>query len=252
MKPYHDKNPEHKKRELTFRILRYNRHIPGDKARIQEYHLEETAGMTIFIALNWIREHQDPTLQFDFVCRAGICGSCGMVINGKPSLACRTLTSSYEDPVITLLPMPIFELIADLSVNTGKDMRRMAERIQSWIHNDEQDELDLSALEERMEPEVADQVYELERCIECGICLAACGTRRMRKEFLGAAGLMRVARYMVDPRDKRTDEQYYDLIGDERGVFGCMTLMGCEDFCPKELPHQEQIAFIRRKMASVD
>ena len=78
------------------------------------------------------------------------------------------------------------------------------------------------------------------------------GTRRMRKEFLGAAGMMRVARYMVDPRDKRSDEQYYDLIGDERGVFGCMTLMGCEDFCPKELPHQEQIAFIRRKMAAVD
>ncbi|MDT8446210.1 MAG: fumarate reductase iron-sulfur subunit [bacterium] len=252
MKPYHDKNPEHKPRELTFKILRFNPKLEGDKPRMQEYRLQETAGMTIFIALNWIREHQDPTLQFDFVCRAGICGTCGMIINGKPQLACRTLTSAYEGDTITLLPMPIFELIADLSVNTGKDMRRMAERIQSWIHDLEQDSHDISILEERMEPEVADQIYELERCIECGICLAACGTRRMRKDFLGAAGMMRVARYMVDPRDKRSDSEYYDLIGDERGVFGCMTLMGCEDFCPKDLPHQEQIAFIRRKMAATD
>jgi fumarate reductase iron-sulfur subunit len=48
--------------------------------------------MTLFIALTELRETQDPSLQFDFVCRAGICGSCGMLINGRPGLACRTLT----------------------------------------------------------------------------------------------------------------------------------------------------------------
>ena len=50
--------------------------------------------MTLFIALNEIREKHDPSLQFDFVCRAGICGSCAMVINGRPGLACRTLTKN--------------------------------------------------------------------------------------------------------------------------------------------------------------
>ena len=59
---------------------------------MQTYELEEADGMTLFIALNEIREKQDPSLQFDFVCRAGICGSCGMMINGRPGLACRTLT----------------------------------------------------------------------------------------------------------------------------------------------------------------
>ena len=73
--------------------------------------------MTLFVALNVIREALDHTLQFEFVCRAGICGSCGMVINGTPDLACKTLTSHFDDGEITLMPLPVFELIGDLSVN---------------------------------------------------------------------------------------------------------------------------------------
>jgi fumarate reductase iron-sulfur subunit len=55
---------------------------------MQSYALQEADGMTLFIALNEIREKQDASLQFDFVCRAGICGSCAIVINGRPTLAC--------------------------------------------------------------------------------------------------------------------------------------------------------------------
>ena len=51
-----------------------------------------------------------------------------------------------------------------------------------------------------------------------------------------------------DPRDKRTDDDYYEVIGDDDGVFGCMSLLGCHDVCPKQLPLQTQIAFLRRKM----
>ena len=94
--------------------------------------------MTLFIALNEIREQQDPSLQFDFVCRAGICGSCGMVINGRPGLACRTLTQDLPAD-ITLAPLPAFELIGDLSVNTGKWMRGMSERLETWVQRQEQD-----------------------------------------------------------------------------------------------------------------
>jgi fumarate reductase iron-sulfur subunit len=89
--------------------------------------------MTLFIALNEIREKQDPSLQFDFVCRAGICGSCGMMIDGRPALACRTVTSNLGIET-TLAPLPVFELIGDLSVNTGKWMRAMSERLETWIH----------------------------------------------------------------------------------------------------------------------
>jgi fumarate reductase iron-sulfur subunit len=229
-------------------VLRYNPADPASVPHLQTYELEQTAGMTLFIALTEIREKQDPSLQFDFVCRAGICGSCAMVINGRPGLACRTLTQDVG-PDVTLAPLPFFEVIGDLSVNTGKWMRQLSERLEAWCHLKQQ-EIDLTRLEERMEPELAEQIFELDRCIECGCCVAGCGTARMRKDFAGAVGINKIARFRLDPRDARTDADYYDVIGNDDGVFGCMSLLGCHDVCPKNLPLQTQLAFIRRKMVA--
>ena len=233
-------------RRLTLHVLRYNPAEPTIKPYLQAFEIEEVEGMTLFIALNEIRAMQDPSLQFDFVCRAGICGSCAMLVDGRPVLACRTLTRDY-DSHITLTPLPFFELIGDLSVNTGKWMRGTAERLQTWIAQSEA--VDLDALEARMEPALAEAIYELDRCIECGCCIAGCGTAQMNENFVGAVGLNKIARFRLDPRDKRSDADFYELIGDDDGVFGCMSLLGCHDVCPKELPLQTQIAFLRRKMA---
>ena len=240
-----------KGRVLRFNIFRYDPQKEGDKPRMVTYEVQEAQGMTIFIALNEIRQTQDSSLQFDFVCRAGICGSCGMVINGRPDLACRTLTSKFPDGEITLLPLPAFELIGDLSVNTGAFTRAVSERVQTWIVDQEQQSPDLTKIEERMDPDLADEIYELDRCIECGCCISACGTKRMRDGFLGAMGFMHVARFHLDPRDKRDDADWYEVLGDDDGIFGCMSLMGCQDHCPKDLPHQTQIAFLRRRMVKV-
>ena len=92
---------------------------------------------------------------------------------------------------------------------------------------------------------------ELDRCIECGCCIAGCGTVRMRDDFVGAMGLNKIARFRLDPRDQRSDEDFYELIGDDDGVFVCMSLLGCHDVCPKNLPLSTQIAFLRRKMAAI-
>jgi fumarate reductase iron-sulfur subunit len=64
-------------------------------------------------------------------------------------------------------------------------------------------------------------------------------------------GLNKFARFRLDPRDRRQDEGYFELIGDDDGVFGCVSLLGCHDICPKELPLATQIAFLRRKMVAV-
>lgn len=234
-------------RQLTVSVLRHNPSDGESQPHFQHYQAQESESLTLYILLNHIREHQDASLQFDFVCRAGICGSCAMLVNGKPALACRTLTSQLPDTIV-LAPLPGFELIGDLSVDTGKWMRGMSERLETWIHGiDEQ--YDLSAIEQPMEPEKAEEIYELERCIECGCCVAACATIQMRKDFAAAVGLMQIARFAIDPRDPRDDQAYYELVGDENGVFACMSMMGCEDYCPKSLPLAQQIAYLRRSMA---
>ncbi len=232
-------------RILQFDIFRYNPQDPNSTPHMQQFVLDETENMTLFIALNRLREEQDPSLQFDFCCRAAICGAFAMVINGRPGLACKT-KPKWMPHQITLLPLPEFQLVGDLSVDTGTWFREMYNKVESWIHT--KAEFDPNAMEERMDNQVAEQISELERCIECRCCVSACRTARLREDFLGAVALNRVARFRVDPRDERTDSELYEIIGNDYGIFGCMGLLACEDVCPKHLPLQNQLGFLRRKM----
>jgi len=231
-------------RELIFEIFRYNPEDPQSQPRMQTYRLDEEPYMTLYRALNRIREKLDPGLQFDFACRSAVCGSCGMMVNGRPTLACKTLTSDL-DHTIRLHPLPAFKLIGDLSVDTGTWFREMAERVQGWIH--ERQPFDPQAIEERMDNQLADAIYESDRCIECGCCVASCGVANTREEFLAPAGLNRIARFMMDPRDRRDDDDWFDVVASTEGVFGCVGLMACHDVCPKELPLLEVYAYLRRR-----
>lgn len=231
-------------RRLTFEIFRFNPEAADIDPHMQEFEIEETPYMSLFIALNRIRETQDPSLQFDFACRSAICGSCGMMVNGKPSLGCRTLTASLPDR-IRLQPLPVFKLIGDLSVDTGTWFREMAQNTEAWIHAREA--FDPHADEERMDDELAKTLYESDRCIECGCCVAACGAARIAEDFKGPAGLNRIARFMMDPRDGRDDADWFEVVANKDGVFGCLGLMACHDICPKELPLLEVYAYLRRK-----
>jgi len=122
-----------KQREITISVLKYNPNDETSKPEFVDYILNETPGMTLYIALIKIRASIDHDLAFDFVCRAGICGSCGMVVNGKPRLACKVLTNEFSNGKIELLPMPAFKLLRDLSVDTGAWMHKMSHRIENWI-----------------------------------------------------------------------------------------------------------------------
>jgi len=133
-------------REITITTLKYNPSDENSQPTFVDYTLEETPGMTLYIALSKIKASLDHDLSSDFVCRAGICGACGMIINGKPKLACRTLTSEFKDGKIELLPLPTFKLIKDLSVDTGSWMKNMSMRVNSWIGSNE--EYDMSQVGE--------------------------------------------------------------------------------------------------------
>lgn len=231
-------------RTLTFEIFRFNPEDPKSTPHMQRFTLEEEPYMTLFRALNRIREEQDPSLQFDFCCRSAVCGSCGMMINGRPTLGCKTLTSDL-DSTIRLHPLPAFKLIGDLSVDTGTWFRGMAERVEGWIH--EREAFDPEAEEARMDDDLAQAIYEADRCIECGCCVASCGVANTRPNFIAPAGMNRMARFMMDPRDGREGGEWFEIVAGDDGVFGCVGLMACQDVCPKELPLLEVYAYLRRK-----
>ena len=238
-------NTEQNGRRLSFEIFRFNPEDTNSEPHTQVFELDEVPYMSLYLALNQIREKQDPSLQFDFACRSAICGSCAMMVNGRPALACRTLTADLPE-TIRLYPLPVFKLVGDLSVDTGTWFRQMAERTEAWVHD--QLPFDPEAEEARMSDDLADAIYEGDRCIECGCCVAACGVANINSEFLAAAGLNRVARFMMDPRDQRSDADWFEVVSNEEGVFGCLGLMACEDICPKELPLLEVYAYLRRRI----
>ena len=231
-------------RRLRFEIFRFNPEDAKSEPRTDVFELDETPSMTLYIALSQIRERQDPGLQFDFACRSAICGSCGMMVNGRPALACRTLTADLPED-IQLYPLPAFKLIGDLSVDTGTWFREMAERTEAWIH--ERLPFDAQATEDRMSDDMAAAIYEGDRCIECGCCVASCGVANLEPDFLAGAGLNRVARFMMDPRDQRSDADWFEVVAGDEGVFGCIGMMACADVCPKELPLLEVYAYLRRR-----
>ncbi len=227
-----------------FSIFRYDPY-KDNKPYVCEYEIPSVEGWTVLSALNSIYENMDHSLDYDHSCRSSLCGSCAMLINGIPMLACRTLLADMPDKII-LRPLPYFKILKDLSVDTGIFFKAVDVEKHLWIHS--ASEKDYSKTEERYSDEEMTEVYELNRCIECGCCIAACATANMNADFLGAAGLVKIARFIIDPRDERTQTDWYEVIGTEDGIFGCTGLLACNDYCPKKIPIQKTLAFIRRKM----
>ena len=100
---------------------------------MQGFILDDTPRMTLFTALTRICEELDPSLQFDFVCRPAVCGPCAMLVNGRPRLDCRTRSDELPGK-ITLMPLPFFRLVGDLSVDTGTWFTQMGQRVEFWFH----------------------------------------------------------------------------------------------------------------------
>ena len=106
-------------------------------------------------------------------------------------------------------------------------MQTMSERVESWIHDVNADDMDFNKLEERMDPDIMDEVYELERCIECGCCVSACATKRMRPDFFVRRGFSCAwPGFIWIPGTSGPNEEFYEIMGDDDGIFGCMTLLG--------------------------
>lgn len=229
-------------RELKIKIMRIK---PGQEKEkyYSEYVIEEKPRMTVLLLLDEIKETMDSSIYYEAVCRSSICGSCAIKINGQPKLACKTQIVSLPQEIV-LEPLDFFPLIKDLAVDKSGFFKELNEKLETWTHQNK----GFDGREENMTDKLAAELYERERCIECGICVSACPAASYGDKFISASGSQKALRFFLDPRnkDKLAIEKLSNILASDEGLWGCHGIGACENFCPKEIPLTRQLAESRR------
>ncbi|MBB6055042.1 MAG: succinate dehydrogenase/fumarate reductase iron-sulfur subunit [Gammaproteobacteria bacterium] len=214
---------------IEIEVLRY-RPEEDNEPWTQRYQVPFTHEMSVLEALTYIKDHLDSTLSYRWSCRMAICGSCGMMVNGKPKLGCKTFLRDYKaDGKMRLEPLANFPIERDLVVDMSDFMEKL-ERIKPYIVPKE--ELDVCNGETLQTPEQLAKYRQFSMCINCGLCYAACPQYALKPEFLGPAALALLYRYNEDSRDSAKAERM-KLVHQESGVWSCTFVGACSDVCPK-------------------
>ncbi len=214
---------------IEIEVLRY-RPEEDNEPWTQRYQVPFTHEMSVLEALTYIKDHLDSTLSYRWSCRMAICGSCGMMVNGKPKLGCKTFLRDYKaDGKMRLEPLSNFPIERDLVVDMSDFMEKL-ERIKPYIVPKE--ELDVCNGETLQTPEQLAKYRQFSMCINCGLCYAACPQYALKPEFLGPAALALLYRYNEDSRDSAKAERM-KLVHQESGVWSCTFVGACSDVCPK-------------------
>ena len=245
---------------VRFRVFRFEKGV--GESRYDVFEVEEREGMTVLSGLFAIKEEQDGTLAFRYSCRGAVCGSCAVLINGGPRLACRTqgrevvrggrvvrfmVYGPLALPRITTLrpgevlvePLPGFEVVKDLVVDI-QGFFRAYRKITPWFRNTRPQERP-----GRMTPEDRERVRPYANCMLCGICCSVCPAQKRDPEFLGPAALAKAWRFISDSRF-REKREILTIVDSPIGVWGCDTVYMCTEVCPREVPPTQGITAMRR------
>eukprot|EP01128_Nolandella_sp_AFSM9_P002088 TRINITY_DN12477_c0_g1_i1.p1 TRINITY_DN12477_c0_g1~~TRINITY_DN12477_c0_g1_i1.p1 ORF type:complete len:305 (-),score=83.73 TRINITY_DN12477_c0_g1_i1:104-997(-) len=219
-----------------FEVYRYNREDPNTEPSTQTYEVDTaTCGPMVLDALIKMKE-QDPTLAFRRSCREGICGSCAMNIGGVNGLACLQKISEVVDDKNTarIYPLPHMRVVKDL-VPDLNNFYEQHKSIKPWlVLTPEEEASDKEIFQSRNDRRQLDGLYE---CILCASCSTSCPSYWWSgdDDYLGPAVLLQAYRWLVDSRDKATDERIKFLTEKEGKVYKCHTIMNCTRVCPKGL-----------------
>src|SRR5436190_6328161 len=116
---------------VTLEVFRY---LPDqeDEPRFQTYTVPFKEDWVVLDALNHIKDHIDGTLSYRWSCRMGVCGSCGMMVNGEPKLTCAAFLKDYYPNTIRVEPLANFPVIRDLVINLDDFMHKLKE-VKAWL-----------------------------------------------------------------------------------------------------------------------
>ncbi len=215
---------------ITLQVARYRPEQQSD-ITFDEYEVPCPKEWVVLDGLNHIKDRLDGTLSYRWSCRMGICGSCGMNVNGEPKLTCATFLADYAPGPIRVEPLPNFPIIRDLIVDIGDFMQKLV-RVKPWIVR--QTEKPLSEGEYRQTPQELDEYKQFSMCINCMLCYAACPIYGLDPKFLGPAAIALAQRYNLDNRDEGASDRM-EVLSEHEGIWGCTFVGECTKVCPKNV-----------------
>jgi fumarate reductase iron-sulfur subunit len=218
---------------IVMEIARYSPEQQSEPT-FESYEVPVHKEWVVLDALNHIKDTQDGTLTYRWSCRMGICGSCGMMVNGEPKLACATFLSSYAKNGTSRLrvePLRYFPIVRDLVVEVGEFVGKL-KKAKPWLIR--QEEKPLSAGEYLQTPQQLDDYKQYSMCINCTLCYAACPVVGLDPGFIGPAALALAQRYNKDSRDQGSQERLAALAHPD-GIWGCTFVGECTRVCPKHV-----------------
>jgi succinate dehydrogenase / fumarate reductase iron-sulfur subunit len=251
--------------EFTLKVRRFKpEELEGPYWESFEVDLDPT--LSVLDGLLQAKDRDDGSLAVRCSCRAAICGSCGMKINGQSTLACKTMleeAQSYAEshsigaredeegtetrsngakPAIVVEPMGNMPVIKDLVTDMESTHWTKIRRVTPWLLP----EGDPPEREYIVPPESMIDVTQSMACIQCGACVSACLSMEADPDFIGPAALAKAYRFIGDPRDAETRERLHDLAQDPHGIYDCTHCFSCIDACPKGVAPMDQIMRLRR------
>jgi len=215
---------------ITLQVTRY-RPEQDDEPTVQEYEVPLRKDWAVLDGLNHIKDHQDGTLSYRWSCRMGICGSCGMTVDGEPKLTCATFLTDYDPGPVRVEPLANFPLIRDLVVEIGDFLRKLP-KVKPWIVRD--DDKPISEGEYLQTPKQMEEYKQYSMCINCMLCYSACPVYGLDPDFIGPAAIALAQRYNLDSRDQGASDRL-DLLIHPDGIWGCTFVGECTRACPKDV-----------------
>lgn len=214
-------------------VLEVRRYRPEEEAEPtwQRYQVPFRREWMVLDALNHIKDHLDGSLSFRWSCRMGVCGSCGMMVNGDPVLTCATYLETLLPGPVRVEPLRGFPVIRDL-VGALTDFLVKLRRVQPWIVRET--ESPPAQGEYRQTPDELAAYRSYAQCINCMLCYSACPIYELEPGFLGPAVIALAQRYNLDSRDQGREARM-EVLSEHDGIWACTLVGECSTVCPKHV-----------------
>lgn len=233
-------------------ILKVYRGSPG-KQYWEEFKLPLTPYVNVISALMDVQKNpvnvkgeRVAPVVWEQGCLEEVCGSCSMLVNGKPRQACTALIARLmeetKSDTVTLAPLSKFPLVRDLIVDRTIMFENL-KKVHAWIDTD-------GAFDRGPGPRISQEkqevMYSLSKCMTCGCCVEACPQSNSHSKFIGPQIFAQVRFFNTNPIGKAEKGERLRAVMGEGGITDCGNAQNCQKVCPKEVPLLESIAAIGR------